>query len=56
MPDWEDPSSHLTDWKGVSGHFRDKKEVYREYFSLVRKSLDAPYPYDVVGLLLIARA
>lgn len=49
--DWEDPSSHLTDWKGVSGHFRDKKEVYREYFSLVRKSLDAPYPYDVVGHL-----
>lgn len=49
--DWEDPSSHLTDWKGVSGHFRDKKEVYREYFSLVRKSLDVPYPYDVVGHL-----
>lgn len=49
--EWDNPSSHLTDWKGVFGSLRDKKEAYREYFSLVRKSLDVPYPYDVVGHL-----
>ncbi len=27
----------------------DKKEVYGAYLALVRKSLDAPYPYDIVG-------
>ncbi len=28
---------------------RAKEEVYREYLQLVRRSLDAPYPYDIVG-------
>ncbi len=28
-----------------------KEVVYRNYLSLVRKSLDAPYPYDIVGHL-----
>lgn len=28
---------------------RPKGEAYREYLSLVRRSLDAPYPYDIVG-------
>lgn len=27
----------------------DKKEIYGAYLKLVRKSLDAPYPYDIVG-------
>ncbi len=29
----------------------DKERVYKEYLALVRQSLDAPYPYDVVGHL-----
>ncbi len=28
---------------------RPKKEAYREYLALVRASLDAPYPFDIVG-------
>ncbi|MBE5745015.1 MAG: histidinol-phosphatase HisJ family protein [Clostridiales bacterium] len=28
---------------------REKKEVYKEYLRLIRKSLDAPYDYDIVG-------
>lgn len=28
---------------------RTKKEVYTEYCQLIRRSLDAPYPYDIVG-------
>ena len=28
---------------------RPKKEVYREYLSLVRRSLDVPYAYDILG-------
>lgn len=28
---------------------KDKAQTYREYLSLIRESLDAPYPYDVVG-------
>ncbi len=27
----------------------DKLEIYKSYLNLVRKSLDVPYPYDVVG-------
>lgn len=27
----------------------DKRESYRDYLALVRRSLDAPYPYDIVG-------
>ena len=29
--------------------YKDKKEVLGRYFQLVRESLDAPYPYDIVG-------
>ena len=29
--------------------YKDKKEVLGRYFQLVRQSLDAPYPYDIVG-------
>lgn len=29
--------------------FREKREVYKEYLGLIRKSLDAPYDYDIVG-------
>ncbi len=28
---------------------REKKEVYKEYLSLIRSSLDVPYSYDIVG-------
>ena len=28
---------------------KDKRETYGEYLRLIRKSLDAPYPYDIVG-------
>lgn len=28
---------------------KDKAETYREYLALIRASLDAPYPYDIVG-------
>lgn len=31
------------------GKQRAKKEVYGEYLRLLRQSLDAPYPYDIVG-------
>ena len=27
----------------------DKATVYREYLALIRRSLDVPYPYDIVG-------
>lgn len=33
---------------------RPQRVVYEEYLSLVRKSLDAPYPYDVVAHLCYA--
>ncbi len=35
----------------ADGALRPKKEVYREYFSLVEKSVDAPYEYDIIGHL-----
>lgn len=28
---------------------KDKKQVFGEYLSLIRASLDVPYPYDIVG-------
>jgi histidinol-phosphatase (PHP family) len=31
------------------GEKRSKTEVYGEYLRLLRQSLDAPYPYDIVG-------
>ena len=32
-----------------TGKLRDKNEVYAEYLALILKSLDAPYPYDILG-------
>ena len=29
--------------------YGDKKRIYGEYLRLVRASLDAPYPYDIIG-------
>ena len=34
---------------GETGAPRNKKDVYGEYLRFVRESLDAPYPYDIVG-------
>lgn len=28
---------------------KDKAQTYREYLAIIRESLDAPYPYDIVG-------
>ncbi len=39
---------YRVDEKGTSV-LREKKEVYREYLQLVKRSLHAPYPYDIVG-------
>lgn len=39
---------HETTCEGVE-ILRPKKEAYREYLSLVRESLEVPYPYDIVG-------
>lgn len=33
----------------ANGKVREKAEVYREYLGIIRRSLDAPYPYDIVG-------
>lgn len=33
----------------ADGTVRGKKEAYKEYFKLVKDSLDAPYPYDIVA-------
>lgn len=35
----------------ADGTTRDKDEVYGEYLALIRRSLDAPYPYDIVAHL-----
>jgi histidinol-phosphatase (PHP family) len=39
---------YTTDEKGARV-LRDRVEVFREYFAYIRRSLDAPYPYDIVG-------
>ncbi len=38
-------------YKRVFGEktLRGKEETYREYLGLIRRSLDVPYPYDIVG-------
>lgn len=63
-PDFIVNSIHAKDgWDYYSGkHFytlspsgervlRERKEAYDEYFALVEESLDAPYPYDIIGHL-----
>ena len=37
------------DYTKNADFYNDKKKVYGEYLRLVRVSLDAPYPYDIVG-------
>ena len=63
QPDFAVNSIHLRDkvdyyhqkpyYKEEDGKqvLRDKKEVYTEYLQLVLQSLDAEYPYDIVGHL-----
>ncbi len=52
-PDFVVNSVHTVD--GVDAWFREyfegktKQQAYRRYFEAVRSSLDAPYPYDIVG-------
>ncbi|MBR2023384.1 MAG: histidinol-phosphatase HisJ family protein [Clostridia bacterium] len=33
----------------ADGTLKDKKQAYGEYLQLVKQSLDAPYPYDIVA-------
>ena len=37
------------DYAKNADFYNDKKKIYGEYLRLVRASLDAPYPYDIVG-------
>ena len=58
-PDFVVNSMHSTDgwdyylasktYYRADGTVKDKKQAYREYLQLVKQSLDAPYPYDIVG-------
>ena len=43
--------SSFADVKNEQGEkvLREKKEVYGEYLGLVRRSLDVPYSYDIIG-------
>ena len=41
-----DPYYETIDGKRVA---RDKKEVYREYFALLLRSVEAEYDYDIIG-------
>ena len=54
-PDFVVNSTHSVDGKDVwFGEYfvgKDKREAYRRYLVRVRESLDAPYPYDIVGHL-----
>ena len=36
-------------YRNADGTLRPKSEAYREYFGFVRRSLDVPYGYDIVG-------
>lgn len=40
---------HKKPYYNADGSMRDKDEVYSEYLALIRRSLDAAYPYDIVG-------
>lgn len=50
-PDFVINSVHGVDGKDFCRYnfTEGKKETYRMYLRLIRKSLDVPYPYDVVG-------
>ena len=50
-PDYVINSVHCMDGKDFA-HFQvegDKRRVYSAYLSTIRRSLDAPYPYHIVG-------
>lgn len=50
-PDYVINSVHGQDGKDYARYdfVEDKERTYEAYLRLVRKSLDAPYPYDIVG-------
>lgn len=50
-PDYVINSVHGQDGKDYARYTftQDKARTYVEYLRIVRKSLDAPYPYDIVG-------
>ncbi len=50
-PDFVINSVHGGEGKDFARYYfpEGKKETYRMYLRLIRKSLDAPYPYDIVG-------
>jgi histidinol-phosphatase (PHP family) len=50
-PDYVINSVHCGDGKDFCRyHFtEDKATTYRMYLGIIRRSLDAPYPYDIVG-------
>lgn len=50
-PDYVINSVHGQDGKDYARYdfTKDKKTTYKEYLRIVRASLDAPYPYDIVG-------
>ncbi len=50
-PDYVINSVHGVDGRDFAFHAfpQEEREVYEGYLRLVRKSLDAPYPYDIVG-------
>ena len=50
-PDFVINSVHGVDGRDYARYqfVGDKKDIYGAYLRLVRKSLDAPYPYDIVG-------
>ncbi len=52
-PDYVINSVHGIDGQDYARYTfsRNEKQTYAEYLGLVRRSLDAPYPYDVVGHL-----
>lgn len=50
-PDFVINSVHCGDGKDFCRHHftEDKATTYRMYLGIIRRSLDAPYPYDIVG-------
>ena len=50
-PDFVINSVHCGDGKDFCRYTftEDKQTTYRMYLALIRRSLDAPYPYDIVG-------
>ncbi len=46
---YSDGQAYYTYGKNGEKTVRDRLEVFREYLALIRRSLDVPYPYDIVG-------